>query len=45
MWHNDGDMHQYENGKGQQGDRRYNDGNGRHDEAALQRRRAANYYD
>jgi hypothetical protein len=33
MQHDNSDMRQHGNGKGQQGDRRYNDGNGRHDEA------------
>ena len=34
MRHNDGNRHQHGNGKVQQGDRRYNDGDGRHDEVA-----------
>jgi hypothetical protein len=41
----DGDRRQHGNGKGQQGNRRYNDGDGQHDEAARRRQRAANYYD
>ena len=41
----DGDRRQHGDGKGQQGDRRYNDGDGRQDEVAQRRRRAANYYD
>jgi len=45
MRHNDGDKRQHDNGKGQQGNRRYNNGDGQHDEAARRRQRAANYYD
>jgi len=45
MRHGDGDRRQHIDGKGQQGDRWYNDGDGRHYEAARRRRRAANYYD
>jgi len=45
MRHDDGDKRQHGDGKGQQGKRRYNDGDGRHDKAARRRRRAANYYD
>ena len=41
----DGDRQQHGDGKGQQGNRQYNDGDGRHDEAARQRQRTANYYD
>jgi len=45
MGHDDGDRRQHGGGKGQQGDRRYNNGDGRHDEVARQRRCTANYYD
>jgi hypothetical protein len=34
MRYNDSDRQQHGDGKGQQGDRRYNDGNGRNDKAA-----------